>query len=70
MRSFAYAQDDATEMCGAGKAERAERSSRQPDNSVADNPPQATTTSNPQPPTHNIQHTTYNLQPPCPSSPS
>ena len=25
-RSFAYAQDDATEMCGAGKAERAERS--------------------------------------------
>jgi len=26
MRSFAYAQDDAFEMCGAGKAERAERS--------------------------------------------
>jgi hypothetical protein len=25
-RSFAYAQDDAAEMCGVGKAERAERS--------------------------------------------
>jgi hypothetical protein len=25
-RSFAHAQDDASEMCGAGKAERAERS--------------------------------------------
>jgi hypothetical protein len=25
-RSFAYTQDDAFEMCGAGKAERAERS--------------------------------------------
>ncbi|MFN5334964.1 MAG: hypothetical protein ACK5BV_07235 [Bacteroidota bacterium] len=26
LRSFAYAQDDASEICGAGKAERAERS--------------------------------------------
>ena len=26
MRSFAFAQDDANEMCGTGKAERAERS--------------------------------------------
>jgi hypothetical protein len=25
-RSFAFAQDDASEKCGAGKAERAERS--------------------------------------------
>ena len=26
MRSFAFAQDDASEKCGVGKAERAERS--------------------------------------------